>query len=573
MRLRETLGAVGRNIGFIAVAAALVFCLGHAFDPPRLNWGDSGSDYNVMTSGRNFVKYGFFKLHLTPYLLDPSSIVSQRDRVYIYTHYPQLPDLMNGLERLVLRFSRIEQFRVVALLFSFSSLFFIYRLVEAYWDRMTAQVALALWVWNPLWLQHADYLHHVPYAAFFGFGSLFLLRRYFTGHRRRWLALSGVFLALTYLSSYDWWFFAPLLLAGATMWHHRAVVSKPVVTTLAVLASFAVAALAFKLATNMWALGGYTAFLKDVHFQLRERATDVVTRTSYRNGAWPTLVGRVERFFTLLLFPIAAFWLFLPVLRRRFAALRGEPAVNPGILFLAALPFLVIFTEMWVAQFYPAVMVIPFYAVGAAAIVTMLWRAPHRVARPVAVLLVALLLANSTDENLAFPPAFFPEEVGARMRAQIDSVSPPDQELLINHVFDAPYRYYMNRKVVSVTLIPPGVAELGLVSFAEPARHPETATAQGAILVQHKHVVDELYDKGYYYLFAKLRLWDAWGNPRAYRQFVDSLVRDRDSTLIARTGLVGRKLYDDDFYAIWRIDRQPALMGRPADLNKNGTGR
>jgi hypothetical protein len=190
----------------------------------------------------------------------------------------------------------------------------------------------------------------------------------------------------------------------------------------------------------MWALGGYDAFLKDVHFQLRERATDVVTRTSYRNGAWPTLVGRVERFFTLLLFPIAAFWLIHPVLRRRFAVMREEPAVNPGVLFVAALPFFVIFTEMWVAQFYPAVMMIPFYAVGAGAIVAMLWRLEHRVARPLAVLLTVLLLANSTDENLAFPPAFFPEEVGAQMRAQIDSISPPSQELLINHVFDAPYR-------------------------------------------------------------------------------------------------------------------------------------
>jgi hypothetical protein len=128
----------------------------------------------------------------------------------------------------------------------------------------------------------------------------------------------------------------------------------------------------------------------------------------------------------------------------------------------------------------------------------------------------------------------------------------------------------MNRKVVGVTLIPPGVAELGLVSFAEPSRHPETATAQGAILVQHKHVVDELYDKGYYYIFAKLRLWDAWGNPRAYRRFVDSLMTDRDSTLMARTALVGRKLYDNDFYAIWRIDRQPALTGPPGAPSKNG---
>ena len=50
------------NIGFVCVALVFIYCVVHAFDPPRLNWGDSMSDYNVMTSGRNFQKYGF--LHL-----------------------------------------------------------------------------------------------------------------------------------------------------------------------------------------------------------------------------------------------------------------------------------------------------------------------------------------------------------------------------------------------------------------------------------------------------------------------------------------------------------------------------
>ena len=544
---------IWENIGFICAAVAAVFCIVHAFDPPRLNWGDSGSDYNVMRSGRNFFEHGFLQLRLTPYLLDPARIVSQGDRVFIYTHYPQLPDLMNGILRLVLRLTTITQFRFVALAFSFGSLFFIYRLVEAYWNRSTAQIALALWCWNPMWIQHADYLHHIPYGAFFGFGSVYFLRRYLLEQQRRWLVVSGAFLWLTYMASYDWWFFGPLLLAAATTWHHRELVSARVAKTLGFLAAFAVAAVAFKLATNIWALGGLDRFMKDLHFQFVERATDSITRTNYHNAVWPTLLGRVERFFTLLLFPIAAFWLLHPLLRRRFAALQ-TPVANPGVLFLAALPFLVLFTEIWVAQYYPAVLVIPFYAVGAAAIVSLVWQLPHRAAKLVAAILTIALLANSADENLGFPAAFFPETVGAQMKAQIDSVSPPNQRLIINHVFDAPYRYYMDRQVVGVTLIPPGVAELGLLSFADTARHPETATAAGAIFVQHKHVVDELYDKGYYYLFAKLRLWKPWGNPRAYRAFVDSIVADRDSTLMSRVGLVGHKLYDTDFYAIWRID-------------------
>jgi hypothetical protein len=557
-RLQRALSPLWNNIGFVCAAAALVFCVIHAFDPPRLNWGDSGSDYNVMTSGRNFVKYGFLRLHLTPYLLDPSSIVTQPDRVYIYTHYPQLPDLMNGLLRKLFGLTELVQFRFFALLVSFGSLFFIYRLALAYWDRMTAQVALALWVWNPMWIQHADYLHHVPYGAFFGFGSLYFLHRYLRDTRTRWLLASGAFLWLTYLSSYDWWFFAPILLFAATVGHYGRNV-RPAARTLAVLVAFAVAAVAAKLGTNIWALGGIQPFLADLRFQFAERASDAVVNTNYQAAIWVTLVGRVERFFTLLLFPIALFWVLFPFLRRRVPGLR-TPGANPVILLVAALPFLMLFVEIWISQYYPAVLLIPFYAVGAAAIVSLLWwHVHHAAARPVAVLLTVLLLASSADEDLAFPPAFFPDDIARRMAAQIDSVSAPDQTLIINHIFDSAYRFYFRRKVLNVVLMPPAAVDGAFRNLANPRLHPETATDQGAVFVQHKHVVDELYDKGYYYIFANQRLWDAWGNPRAYRRFIDSLMTDRDSTLMARVGKLGHRLYDDEFYSIWRIDPPAAI--------------
>jgi len=146
-------------------------------------------------------------------VLDAELVKLPEDRAMIYTHYPQLPDLMNGVLRVVFGLSDIVQFRFVALAFSFASLFFIYQLLCAYWSRQTAQVAIALWVINPLWIQHADYLHHLPYAAFFGFGSMYFLVRYLRDAKRGWLAASGAFLFLTILSSYDYWFFAPLLIA------------------------------------------------------------------------------------------------------------------------------------------------------------------------------------------------------------------------------------------------------------------------------------------------------------------------------------------------------------------------
>src|SRR5687767_3900925 len=89
---KELAAAVWRNIGFITVAGTLVFCLVGAFDPPRLNWGDFGSDHNTMTAWRNFAKYGFLEMRLTPVLVD-RSVMNAADTVMVYTHYPQLPDL------------------------------------------------------------------------------------------------------------------------------------------------------------------------------------------------------------------------------------------------------------------------------------------------------------------------------------------------------------------------------------------------------------------------------------------------------------------------------------------------
>lgn len=554
--IKRALSIIWDNIGFICIVLVLGFCLAHAFDPPRLNWGDSGSDYNVMSSGRNFQKYGFLKLRLTPYLLDPA-VMTGADRAYIYTHYPQLPDLMNGVLRVAFRMNDLVQFRFVALAFSFSSLFFIYTLIAGYWSRRTAQIAVALWVANPLWIQHADYLHHIPYGAFFGFGSLFFLVRYFRDDRR-WsqLLVSGVFLFLTFLASYDWWFFGPVLIAAATVQHYRAAFRAPAIRVLAILGAFAAASLLFKLATNAWALGGVSAFLKDMRFQFAERATDAITKTNYRKGIWPTLDGRVQRFFTLLLFPITGFWALYPTIQRRWNKTLSIPApalVNPGLLLLAAMPFLILFPEIWVSQYYPGMLVVPFYAVGCAAVATMLFDSGARAAKLAAGALVFALLANSADENLNFKPAFFDRDAIASLGVHLAAMSPPKNGILVNHVFDAPYRYYFNRKIYGLMLIPPRVADQALTSLANPAIHPEIATADGAVFVQHKHLKDELYDKGYYYLLARYQLWWLWANPRKNRAEIDRMVIERDSTLMAQVAKVGQKVYETDFYALWRI--------------------
>jgi hypothetical protein len=557
-----------RNIGFICIAAVLVYCVVHAFDPPRLNWGDSASDYNAMTAGRNFARYGFWKLHFTPVVMD-LEFVTPFDQAMIYTHYPQLPDVMNGMLRVVFGFTDIVQFRFVALLFSFTSLFFIYRLLCAYWTRQTAQMAIALWVINPLWIQHADYLHHLPYAAFFGFGSLFFLVRYLREHGTRWLALSGGFLFFTVLSSYDYWFFAPLLIAGV-IWEHYRAVRGPAIRVLGILALCAIAAALLKWTTNAWALGGIHAFIQDLRFQAVERGTDKAVKVDYGPGIWPTLTGRVERCFTLLLFPIAAFWLIAPVLRRRVPKLFGESAPrspNPIFVLAAALPFLLLFTELWVGQYYPTVLVLPFYAIASAALAGLLLAHGQRSARLVGLLLFSTLALNSLYENANFDKAFFDRDAIRTLGAQLDSVSHPGQQILVDHVFDASYRYYLHRNTVALILNPP-IHFAGAIRYYSDPRRPRVAPPSGAIFVQHKHLTDELFDKGYYYILGRAGLWGPWGNPERYRPELDAFIAHRDSELVAEVARHGDKLYDTDFYAIWRL--RPPTADSSADSSAVG---
>jgi hypothetical protein len=540
----------------VCVGLVLVYCVVHAFDPPRLNWGDSMSDYNVMNSGRNFATYGFLRLHLTPYLIDPQFLNSE-DRMLLYTHYPQLPDLMNGMLRVVFHLSDLVQFRFVALGFSFASLLFVYQLLRRFWERPTAQVALGLWVINPLWLQHSDYLHEAPYGAFFGFGSLYLLTRYLDDPARaRWLAGAGIFLFFTFLASYDYWFFAPILVAMVVVGHYKTPISRDVVRVLSIMASFAVAAVLFKFATNAWALGGLDAAIRDVRFQFSERATDAVTRTHYREGILPVAYGRIERFFSLLFLPIAAFWAAFPLLRRRWAArstlLRFERP-NPWLLFLAAVPFLCLFAELWVGQYYPTLLVLPFYATASAALIVLLMQDSRRLVVMMGAAVAVALAANSLLETAGFQKAYFERNTIATLAARLDTVSARGQQILINHTFDAPYRYYFHRNTHSMILMPPGVADVALLSLADPRTHPLSGTPAGAIFVEHKHLTDEMYDKSYYYILGRYGFWNMWANPERYRTPIDTLIAERDSVLMQKVAKVGKKLYETEDYSIWRI--------------------
>lgn len=65
---------------------------------PDLDHGDEYSDAEVLSSGENFVRFGFIKTRFLqmhePHLDKPENL---------YTHYPGLPDIINGFLRKVFK--------------------------------------------------------------------------------------------------------------------------------------------------------------------------------------------------------------------------------------------------------------------------------------------------------------------------------------------------------------------------------------------------------------------------------------------------------------------------------------
>ena len=86
---------------------------------PDLSHGDEFSDANVLNAGENFARFGFVKCRFLP-MFEPQL----KEPAELYTHYPPLPDIINGALRKVFKTDSLYFFRGIALLFAFLNLLF-----------------------------------------------------------------------------------------------------------------------------------------------------------------------------------------------------------------------------------------------------------------------------------------------------------------------------------------------------------------------------------------------------------------------------------------------------------------
>jgi len=126
-----------------------------------LDHSDEFTDANILNAGENFIKFGFINCHFLP-LHEPGLDAPQN----LYTHYPPLADILNGLLRLIFRTNSLRFFRFVSLCFSFLGLlawyFFIQNLTKS---SLIGFLSSLFYLFNPLFIYGVDSLG-ISYTEF-----------------------------------------------------------------------------------------------------------------------------------------------------------------------------------------------------------------------------------------------------------------------------------------------------------------------------------------------------------------------------------------------------------------------
>ncbi len=521
-------------VALVGFAFAAIFLLATHGDPVRMNWGDPMSDGNAMTSGRYFADEGFLRTAMTP-VLDADSLR--------YTHYPPLPDLVNGAQRALFGFDSIAQFRWLAAACSLAGLFLFWRFTRRITGPGVADYAVVLVATNLIWLEYADTVHHVPLYMAAGYLALDRAAAWLAEHRRHQLVTTAVAATLCALASYDFVFYLPIMTA-MTIWltggRVRDRASWPI---LAAVAGGLVLAAVIKLTLIAWAVGP-AQMARDVFFQFEERSTHRYS-SSYIIGIVPVVLGRAIRFFTPLY--VVLFGVAIWTLQRWRRDGRAPLPLAPLAFLAGGLPFCIVFTQLVVEQYHPVLQMLPFHAVGFATVIVLLRRHARPVVRAAGLALLAVLVGWQLREIARFPRALVEErdlrEVGAHL-ARVDQ----RRFVLSNLLVDGPVRYYWNRHLIVVPYgsgdeLDARLRDLFATYGAAPIRFVEYADAPRAafdkLLLGHR---------------ATRRRWEWIGFPWVNRRRWLPLIVAANQELMEAVRRRGELELDNGMFRVYRID-------------------
>lgn len=245
--------ALRRGCNMAAAAIAVVmFIVVCSLSGNDVTWPmDHFSDMHVLMSGENFAKHGFFRLRFLP-VLYVGGIGEQPD---YYTHYPPLPNLVNGLMQSVgIGIENLTVMRIFCGSLFIAGLVFMYLGFASVIGPLAAVVGLGFAGTTGYFFSYSICLHqHCYNVLFMGLFFYLFLRAVHSDSAPRWVwATCWVALMLESLASFDFILYPQIfawlyvLATGRIRRYWRA---------LLLLAAAPLAGQALHMLQNIWAVG------------------------------------------------------------------------------------------------------------------------------------------------------------------------------------------------------------------------------------------------------------------------------------------------------------------------------
>lgn len=313
---------------FVVYAVAWTSFLGYLWaSHPGLHHGDSFSDANVLSGGRNFDRFG---IGLNYGLPTHRATPAPGRPAAPYTHYPPGPEWIHqalkagGLHQL-------WQFRLVAVAAAGLALALLFVVVTQLTRRhVVALLAAFFYSWSAPFAQYADSLHQHAYMqlTLFAFFAAWLAyeRAQTRRARRLWLALAGLAAFVDLWLTFEHVLFVPIFALARTLLVGR----RRDLRGLVLVGCMPILVLALRIGHNSLALGGVQAACRDMFAAARYRAapTEEPLAASALLECWRTRLGgsalRRDHHDVEFAYPLLRSYVWLP------AALLGMALVCTG---------------------------------------------------------------------------------------------------------------------------------------------------------------------------------------------------------------------------------------------------
>lgn len=281
----------------------------------ELDHGDDFSDASVLTSGENFVKFGFIRCRFLP-VAEPH-LEHPRDP---YTHAPPMSDITNGLLRKIFRTDSLRFFRIVSLFFSLFNLLFWYLFVRRLSNSFLLGFLAALFYFtNPFFIYGADSLYQNAYSDFLRALIFYVFLWVLTSPRAKKYGLAVLFILFALLTAYTFEYIVYMGLFLLVFRYFYISAKREVsLKYLFVLFLAPVFVIALHFLQNAWYFGSFSlAFgdLKSVALQRIAQSKDSplgpLTLSSWWNYVLLRYVSLAFLFDLYILIPFAAFFFIL----------------------------------------------------------------------------------------------------------------------------------------------------------------------------------------------------------------------------------------------------------------------